>query len=174
MCSATSPLGTAVRILAADGREVPQGEPGRIFCGNEMLFEGYTNGQNKEFLDGLVSTGDMGYERDGLFFVAGRDDDMVISGGENVYPMEVESLLVQHPAVREASVVGIPDPEFGQRLAAFVALVPGEELTADEVKDLVRANRARHCVPREVVFLDELPRNATGKVLNRELKKQFS
>ena len=170
----TPPLGTAVRILDADGREVPKGETGRIFCGNEMIFEGYTNGQNKEFLDGLVSTGDMGYERDGLFFVAGRDDDMVISGGENVYPMEVESLLVQHPAVREASVVGIPDPEFGQRLAAFVALVPGEELTADEVKDLVRANRARHCVPREVVFLDELPRNATGKVLNRELKKQFS
>ena len=170
----TPPLGTVVKILDADGREMPKGETGRIFCGNEMIFEGYTDGQNKEFLDGLVSTGDMGFERDGLFFVAGRDDDMIISGGENVYPSEVESLLVQHPAVREASVVGVPDPEFGHRLAAFIALRPGEEVTGDEVKDLVRANRARHCVPREVVFVDELPRNATGKVLARELKQHFA
>ena len=128
----------------------------------------------KDFVDGLVSTGDMGHEKDGLFFVDGRDDDMIVSGGENVYPVEVESLLVEHPAVREVSVVGVPDPEFGQRLAAFVALRDGARLTADEVKDHVRANRARHCVPREVHFVDELPRNATGKVLARELRDRLT
>ncbi|GAA3605257.1 AMP-binding protein [Marihabitans asiaticum] len=170
----TPPLGTVVKIVDGDGRELPSGQTGRIFCGNELVFDGYTNGQGKEFLDGLVSTGDMGYERDGLYFVVGRDDDMVIVGGENVYPIEVESLLAQHPAVREVSVVGVPDPDLGQRLAAFIALMPGEELTAEEVTQMVRAERARHCVPREVVFLDELPRNATGKVLGRELRQQFS
>jgi acyl-CoA synthetase (AMP-forming)/AMP-acid ligase II len=169
----TPPLGTVVRLLDADGAEVPDGETGRIFCGNEMVFEGYTSGGSKEFIDGMVSTGDLGHRADGLYFIDGRDDDMVISGGENVYPSEVEGLLVAHPAVREVSVVGVPDPDFGQRLAAFIALEPGAELSADDVRDLVRSQRARHCVPREVVFLDELPRNTTGKILTRELKARF-
>jgi acyl-CoA synthetase (AMP-forming)/AMP-acid ligase II len=169
----TPPLGTVVKILGDDGREVAPGAIGRIFCGNEMVFEGYTGGQTKQFIDGLVSTGDMGHVEDGLYFIDGRDDDMVISGGENVYPVEVESLLVEHPAVREVSVVGVPDPDFGQRLAAFIALEPGAELTAEEVREHVREHRARHCIPREVVFLEELPRNATGKVLARELRARF-
>ena len=108
------------------------------------------------------------------YFVDGRDDDMIVSGGENVYPIEVEGLLAEHPAVREVSVIGVPDPDFGQRLAAFVALTEGHTLTEDEVKEHVRAHRARHCIPREVVFMDELPRNATGKILNRELRKHFA
>ncbi|MEO6021012.1 MAG: AMP-binding protein [Knoellia sp.] len=166
----TPPVGTVVKILDADNSEVDPGETGRIFCGNELVFEGYTSGSTKDFVDGLVSTGDMGHEVDGLFYVDGRDDDMIVSGGENVYPMEVESLLIDHPAVREVTVVGVPDPEFGTRLAAFIALQQGSELTVDEVKAYVTAHRARHCVPREVVFLDELPRNATGKVLARELR----
>ncbi len=166
----TPPLGTVVKILDDEGREVPEGQIGRIFCGNDLVFEGYTSGANKEFIDGLVSTGDMGHREGDLYFVDGRDDDMIVSGGENVYPLEVESLLVEHPAVRECSVVGVPDSEFGQRLAAFIALRDGETLSAEQVKEHVRAHRARHCIPREVVFLDELPRNATGKVLARELK----
>ncbi|MEN3121200.1 AMP-binding protein [Janibacter sp. LM] len=169
----TPPLGTVVRILDDDGREVPPGEKGRIFCGNELVFDGYTNGNTKDFVDGLVSTGDIGHVEGDLYFVDGRDDDMIISGGENVYPIEVEGLLAEHPAVREVSVIGVPDPDFGQRLAAFVALNEGQGLTGDDVREHVRANRARHCVPREVVFLDELPRNATGKVLARELRKTF-
>jgi acyl-CoA synthetase (AMP-forming)/AMP-acid ligase II len=167
----TPPLGTVVKILDEDGKEVPAGETGRIFCGNELVFEGYTSGENKAFIDGLVSTGDMGHQEGELYFVDGRDDDMIVSGGENVYPIEVESLLVEHPAVREVSVAGLPDPEFGQRLVAFIALVPGATLTEDEVKQHVKDNRARHCVPREVLFLEELPRNATGKILVRDLKK---
>lgn len=167
------PLGTVVRILDDAGAEVAPGQVGRIFCGSDMVFEGYTAGGSKEFVDGMVSTGDMGHVVDGLLFIDGRDDDMVISGGENVYPAEVESLLVAHPAVREVTVVGVPDPDFGQRLAAFIALEAGASLTADEVREHVRAHRARHCIPREVVFLDELPRNATGKVLARELRARF-
>lgn len=169
----TPPLGTVVKILDDDGKEVPAGEKGRIFCGNDLVFDGYTNGQTKDFVDGLVATGDVGHVEGDLYFVDGRDDDMIVSGGENVYPTEVESLLAEHPAVREVSVVGVPDEDFGQRLAAFIAVADGAELSADEVKEHVRAHRARHCIPREVVFLDELPRNATGKILNRELRKRF-
>lgn len=170
----TPPLGTVVKILDEDGKELPKGETGRIFCGNELVFDGYTNGKTKDFVDGLVSTGDMGHVEGDLYFVDGRDDDMIVSGGENVYPIEVEGLLAEHPAVREVSVIGVPDPDFGQRLAAFVALTEGHELSADGVKEHVRAHRARHCIPREVVFMDELPRNATGKILNRELRKHFA
>lgn len=170
----TPPLGTVVKILDDDGKEVPEGEKGRIFCGNDLVFDGYTNGQTKDFVEGLVSTGDVGHVEGDLYFVDGRDDDMIVSGGENVYPVEVESLLAEHPAVREVSVIGVPDEDFGQRLAAFVALNDGESLDEDGVKEHVRANRARHCIPREVVFLDELPRNATGKILNRELRKRFA
>lgn len=169
----TPPLGTVVKILDDDGKEVPAGEKGRIFCGNDLVFDGYTNGQTKDFVDGLVATGDVGHVEGDLYFVDGRDDDMIVSGGENVYPTEVESLLAEHPGVREVSVIGVPDEDFGQRLAAFIAVADGAELSADEVKEHVRAHRARHCIPREVVFLDELPRNATGKILNRELRKRF-
>lgn len=167
------PIGTVVRILDEQGEEVPDGDTGRIFCGNDLVFEGYTSGGTKEFQDGLVSTGDMGHVEDGLYFVDGRDDDMVISGGENVYPSEVESLLVGHPDIREVAVVGVPDPEFGQRLAAFVALVEGAQCSGEQVRQFVREHGARHHVPREVVFLDELPRNTTGKVLARELRAHF-
>lgn len=170
----TPPLGTVVKILDLDGREVAAGDKGRIFCGNELVFDGYTNGNTKDFVDGLVSTGDMGHVEGDLYFVDGRDDDMIVSGGENVYPIEVEGLLAEHPAVREISVIGVPDPDFGQRLAAFIALHEGQQLTEDDVKEHVRAHRARHCIPREVVFVDELPRNATGKILNRELRKHFA
>lgn len=170
----TPPLGTVVKILDDEGREVPEGQKGRIFCGNELVFDGYTNGQTKDFVEGLVSTGDVGHVEGDLYFVDGRDDDMIVSGGENVYPIEVESLLAEHPAVREVSVIGVPDPEFGQRLVAFVARTEGHDLDEDTVKEHVRAHRARHCIPREVVFLEELPRNATGKILNRELRKHYT
>lgn len=171
----TPPLGTVVKIYDHDGREVAPGETGRIFAGNELVFDGYTNeGESKDFLNGLVSTGDVGHVEGDLYVVDGRDDDMIVSGGENVYPVEVESLLAEHPAVREVSVIGVPDDDFGQRLAAFVALNEGHSLDADTVRELVRANRARHCIPRDVHFVEELPRNATGKILNRELRKHYA
>ncbi len=164
------PRGTVVRLLDRDGREVPSGESGRIFVVNEMLFDGYTGGGGKEVVAGLMSTGDVGhFDADGRLFVDGRDDDMIVSGGENVFPAEVEDLLHGHEAVREAAVIGIPDEEFGQRLKAVVALRDDADLDADAVRAYVKANLARFKVPRDVEFVDALPRNATGKVVRREL-----
>ncbi|MEP9382831.1 AMP-binding protein [Nocardioides cheoyonin] len=162
------PWGTVVRILDADGRELPAGEPGRIFVGNSILMEGYTGGGGKEVVDGLMSTGDVGrFGADGRLYVEGRDDEMIVSGGENVFPREVEDCLVRHPKVADAAAVGVEDAEFGKRLRAFVVVT--EECTEDELKEWVRQNLARFKVPREIVLLSELPRNATGKVLKREL-----
>lgn len=164
------PRGTTVRILDGAGREVREGTVGRIFCGNALVFEGYTSGgEEKEFVDGLVSTGDLGYVSDGLLFVEGREDDMIVSGGENVYPAEVTAALDRLPGVRECAVVGVGDERFGQRLAAFVVRAPGASTTEADVIAHCKATVSRHAVPRDVHFVAELPRNATGKVLSREL-----
>ncbi len=166
----TPPAGTVVKLLDERGREVPRGQPGRIFVGNEMMFEGYTGGGGKEIIDGLMSTGDVGHlDSDGRLFVDGRDDEMIVSGGENVFPREVEDLLSDHEDVAEVAVVGVPDDEFGQRLKAFVVPCEGAKLDEGEIQEYVKRNLARFKVPREVVFMAELPRNATGKILKREL-----
>lgn len=168
----TPPMGTVVKILDGDGREVPQGENGRIFVANEMVFEGYTGGGGKEIISGLMSTGDVGrLDEGGRLFVDGRDDEMIVSGGENVFPREVEDLLADHPEVEEAAVIGVEDHEFGQRLKAFVVRRNGGQLTEEGVQSYVKDNLARYKVPREVVFMDQLPRNATGKILKRELRE---
>jgi fatty-acyl-CoA synthase len=163
------PLGVRVEILDDNGRPVAPGTAGRIFVGGAMRFDGYTDGNSKEERGGLLSSGDVGYFRDGLLFVEGRDDDMIVSGGENVFPSEVEDLLHQHPSIADVAVVGVTDDEFGQGLAAHVVRAAGSELTEREVRDHVRDHLARHKVPREVTFVDELPRNATGKLLRRNL-----
>jgi acyl-CoA synthetase (AMP-forming)/AMP-acid ligase II len=164
------PRGTVVRLYDEAGREVAPGETGRIFVGNEMLFEGYTGGGAKDVLDGLMATGDVGrFDDGGRLFVEGRDDEMIVSGGENVFPKEIEDLLARHEAVAEAAAVGVDDEDFGQRLRAFVVLANGKNASEDDLKAHVKRNLAGYKVPREVVFLDELPRNATGKVLKREL-----
>jgi acyl-CoA synthetase (AMP-forming)/AMP-acid ligase II len=169
----TPPRGTTVRIVDEAGDEVPHGEVGRIFVGNEMSFEGYTGGGGKESIDGLLSSGDVGHiDEAGRLFIDGRDDEMIVSGGENVFPREVEDLLADHDAVTEAAVVGVEDAEFGQRLKAFVVVRPGVEIGEDELKAHVKANLAGYKTPREVEFLDELPRNATGKVLKRDLQQR--
>jgi acyl-CoA synthetase (AMP-forming)/AMP-acid ligase II len=165
------PRGTTVKIIDGGGNELPTGQTGRIFVGNELLFEGYTGGGNKETINGLMSSGDVGHlDEQGLLFVEGRDDEMIVSGGENVFPAEVEDLLAEHDAIAEAAVIGVADAQFGQRLKAFVVLAPGAYLTEDEVKAYVRENLARYKIPREVEFIDELPRNTTGKVLKRQLR----
>ena len=135
------------------------------------MFDGYTDGNSKPVVDGAMSTGDIGWlDADGRLFVAGRDDDMIVSGGENVFPHEVEVLLEQHADIGEVAVVGVPDDEYGQRLKAFVVRRTGTELDADAVRAHVRSSLARYKVPRDVEFVDALPRNATGKVLRRELR----
>jgi fatty-acyl-CoA synthase len=164
------PRGAVVRILDEHGRDVPQGQTGRIFVANANQFDGYTGGGGKEIIDGLMSSGDVGhFDENGLLFVDGRDDDMIVSGGENVFPREVEDLLSDHDDVVEAAVIGVPDPDFGQRLKGFVVPKPGAAVDEAALKDYVKRNLARYKVPREIVFLDELPRNPTGKVLKRVL-----
>jgi fatty-acyl-CoA synthase len=166
------PLGTIVKLLDAEGREARPGEGGRIFVANELVFEGYTGGGGKEIVGGLMSTGDVGhFDAAGRLFVDGRDDEMIVSGGENVFPREVEDLLADSEQIEEAAVIGVDDAEWGQRLKAFVVPRKGAQLSEDTVKGYVKENLARYKVPREVVFLDELPRNATGKVLKRELQE---
>ncbi|HEY1569179.1 MAG TPA: AMP-binding protein [Solirubrobacteraceae bacterium] len=165
------PRGTVVKILDDRGDPVPAGASGRICVGSEMLFEGYTGGGDKDRYGELMATGDVGhFDADGRLFVDGRDDDMIVSGGENVFPGEVEDLLAGMAAVREVAVVGVPDEEFGQRLRAVVSLHPGAELSEAQLQDHVRGHLARYKVPREVVFVEQLPRNATGKILKRELR----
>ena len=163
--------GTEIRLLDESLNEVPVGDVGQIFVRSGSLFEGYSSGATKTLHDGFMASGDMGYlDGNGRLFVVGRDDEMIVSGGENVYPVEVEKILMTHPGVEEASVLGIDDEQYGQRLAAFVVLVPATSATPDELKQFVRDGLANYKAPREVIVLEELPRNATGKILRSELR----
>ena len=165
------PRGTKICLYDETGKEVSEGEVGRIFVGNEMAFEGYTGGGGKEIIDGLYSSGDVGhFDSAGRLFIDGRDDEMIVSGGENVFPREVEDLLADHDAVVEVAVIGVEDAEFGQRLKAFVVIEAETEVSAQDLTAHVKANLASYKSPREIEFLDELPRNATGKVLKKDLR----
>jgi fatty-acyl-CoA synthase len=164
------PRGTTVRLFDETGKEVAPGEVGRIFVANEMSFEGYTGGESKQAIEGLLSSGDVGhFDQAGRLFIDGRDDEMIVSGGENVFPREVEDLLADLDGVAEVAVIGVEDADFGQRLKAFVVLEAGATLGEAELVAHVKANLAGFKAPREVDFLAELPRNATGKVLKRQL-----
>ena len=165
------PHGVELRIYDAADNALEPGGTGRIFVRSALLFDGYTNGESKAVLDGFMSTGDIGHlDAHGRLFVDGRDDDMIVSGGENVYPREVEDLLAGHPGIVEAAVVGVDDLDFGQRLRAYVVRTTASDISEDDVRAYVRDHLARYKVPRDVVFLDALPRNPTGKVLNRTLR----
>ena len=163
--------GTEIRILDAELHELPVGEVGSIYVRNSTQFDGYTSGQTKAFHEGFMCSGDVGYVDDaGRLFVVGRDDEMIVSGGENVYPIEVEKTLAAHDDVAEAAVLGVDDEKFGQRLEAFVVLRPGAAATPDELKQHVREHLANFKVPRAITVLDELPRGTTGKISRKELQ----
>ena len=166
--------GCELRILGEDGQELPTGEVGQIAVLNSTPFEGYTHpndGQStKDHLDGYMLTGDVGrLDAAGRLNVEGRVDDMIISGGENVYPAEVEAVLGEHPDVVEAAVIGVPDDKFGQRLLGYVVLQPGARTDVQDLRTHVRDQLANYKVPRDIVVLDELPRNASGKVVRKDL-----
>ncbi|WP_330231125.1 AMP-binding protein [Nocardia sp. NBC_00508] len=164
------PLGTKVAVLGPDGRPVPKGAVGRIFVGNHMLFDGYVNSIPPAEADGMLDTGDLGYvDVAGRLFIAGRDDEMIISGGENVFPRPVEEALSFLPHVTDVAVVGVPDPEFGQRLAAFVVKSHDSGLDSAMVRNYIRSRLGRIAVPRDVAFVTELPRGASGKIVKRLL-----
>jgi fatty-acyl-CoA synthase len=134
-----------------------------------MLFEGYTGGGSKDMVDGMMATGDVGHlDEEGRLFVEGRDDDMIVSGGENVFPQEVEETLLKHAKVSDAAVIGVDDEKWGQALKAYV--VKKGSVTEQALKKHVKDNLAGYKVPQEIEFIDELPRNPAGKVLKRELE----
>ncbi|MBX3232705.1 MAG: AMP-binding protein [Labilithrix sp.] len=166
--------GNDIRLLDDDKRDVAPGEVGELYVKNQVLVAGYhkdAKATSDSMVDGYFSVGDLARrDRDGRFFIEGRKRDMVISGGVNVYPAEVEGVLEQHPAVGEVAVVGVPDREWGERVRAFV--VPKLGMTLDEptLKTFARERLSGPKVPRDFVFLDALPRNPTGKVLKRELR----
>lgn len=166
-----APAGTTLVILDEDDQPAPAGVDGRVFVGNDLPFEGYTGGEEGlEEHDGLLGTGDVGHlDEQGRLFLTGRADDMIVSGGENLHPGPVEELVSGMDGVREACVLGVDDDEYGQRFAAWVVLEPGAEVTADAIRSRVKSDLEKFAAPRDVHFLDELPRNQTGKVLRAEL-----
>lgn len=169
------PVGCTLASYDEHRRKITEpGRTGTLFVSSGLSFSGYTDGGHKEIVDGLLSSGDTGhFTADGLWFVDGRDDEMIVSGGENVFPLEVENLLIAHPGVVDVAVIGVDDDDFGKRLCAFVVRQPDATLDADGVRTHVRSGLARHKVPRDVIFLESLPRNETGKVLKGVLRKEF-
>jgi fatty-acyl-CoA synthase len=165
------PPHTRLEILDESGASLPPGSTGHIFVGHEMLFEGYTDPtKDRSRVKGMLTPGDLGHvDGDGRLFIDSREDDMIVSGGENVYPGQVEEVLREHPDVGDAVVMGVDDERFGQRLVAFVVPRRGSDLSAEDVLSYSRAHLARFKVPREVYLRDDFPRNALGKVLRREL-----
>jgi acyl-CoA synthetase (AMP-forming)/AMP-acid ligase II len=167
-----APRRTRLAILDEAGTPLPAGQAGRIFAANAAAFDGYTTGGGKEVVGDLMATGDVGYvDSEGRLFVTGRSDAMIVSGGENVYPEEIEDVLARHPAIADVAVTGIDDPEFGQALAAYIVRKPRARLSVDAVKSYVRTNLSRHKVPRQVHFVKTLPRNPSGKVVRSELSQ---
>ncbi|HEX2232240.1 MAG TPA: AMP-binding protein [Thermoleophilaceae bacterium] len=164
--------GTTIKILDEDKNEVDNGESGEIFVANEMLFEGYTGDEeDEEMVDGHMTTGDLGHlDEEGRLFVEGRSDNMIVSGGENVYPEEVQETLEEHQNVSEAAVIGVEDEEFGERLKAFV--VKEGDVSEDDLKSHVKEKLAKYKVPREIEFIDELPRKPQGKVDTQALEER--
>ena len=167
--------GTVVEIVGERGERVPAGEDGLIVVGSDAQFTEYTGGGTKERIRGLMSSGDVGhFDAEGRLFVTGRADDMIVSGGENVFPLEIEEVLLSHADVVDVVVVGVPDDEFGQRLAAFIVRAPGGSIDADGVRSFLASRLARHKVPRDVSFVEELPRNTTGKLLREQTPRHTS
>jgi acyl-CoA synthetase (AMP-forming)/AMP-acid ligase II/NAD(P)-dependent dehydrogenase (short-subunit alcohol dehydrogenase family) len=167
-----APLGGRVRILDAAGAEVAAGAVGRIFVGGSLAAAGYSGGGGKERRGDLLDTGDLGHvDADGRLFVDGRQDDMIVSGGENVFPQEIEDALAGHGDVAEVAVIGVSDPEYGQRLRAFVVVRAGASRSADALRDYLRRRVARYKLPRDLVFVDQLPRTATGKIARARLPR---
>jgi fatty-acyl-CoA synthase len=170
--------GNDARLLDGQGHEVPLGQVGELYVKNSMMMDGYHDNEQATRAaqrEGFLSVGDLAYrDADGYYYLADRKSDMVISGGVNIYPWEIEQRLHEHPAVHEAAVVGVPDAEWGESLVAFIVLRSGAQATPGELIEHVREKLADYKRPRRVLFLDALPRTPTGKVLKRELKLQVT
>ena len=179
MTSVGKPLpDVEVQVLDDDNKELPADEIGEVVIRTPRVMKGYANQESATaaLLDenGWLHTRDMGYiDADGYVYLVGRKDDIIIRGGENIAPAEIEAVLHAHPAVDEAAIIGVPDVDWGQKIVAFVALKPDQTATADEVGDFCKERLASFKKPEEINFLAELPKNPLGKVLKKELKAQY-
>ena len=154
----------------SDGGVVGPEVTGRVFVGGDLTFEGYTGGESKDVVDDMMDTGDMGYlDGAGRLFIVGRGDDMIVSGGENVYPRAVENALAEHPDVADNAVIGVPDEDYGQRLVAFVVPQPDADVDEESVRKFLTDRVSRFEQPRDIRIVEEIPRNPAGKVVRNEL-----
>ncbi len=167
--------GVEMKVVDDDDHEVPQGEVGEIVIRGHNVMKGYwgrPDATAEAIRDGWFHTGDMALvDEDGYFFIVDRKKDLIIRGGYNVYPREIEEVLYEHPAVREAAVVGVPHDQYGEEVGAAVALKDGASVSAEELRDFVKDHVAAYKYPRHVWFVDELPKGPTGKILKREIKR---
>jgi long-chain acyl-CoA synthetase len=170
----TPVAGVEMKVVDDDGGEVRQGERGEIVIRGHNVMKGYWNrpdATSEAIRDGWFHSGDIGrVDDDGYFFIVDRKKELIIRGGYNVYPREIEEVLYEHPAVREAAVIGIAHPELGEEVCAAIALKPGASATEADVRDYVKSNVAAYKYPRHVWFVEELPKGATGKILKREIQ----
>jgi acyl-CoA synthetase (AMP-forming)/AMP-acid ligase II len=165
--------GCPVRVLDRNNRPVGPRVTGRIFVGGDLAGEGYTDGGAKTVVGGMTGTGDMGYlDNSGRLYVVGREDDMIISGGENVYPRAVENALAEHSAIADNAVIGVPDERFGHRLAAFVVVQSGRDIDVAAIREYLKSRVSRYEQPRDISIVSSIPRNPAGKVLRKELSTQ--
>jgi long-chain acyl-CoA synthetase len=166
--------GVEMRVVDADDRPVPTGEVGEIVIRGHNVMNGYWGRPEDTaaaIRDGWFHSGDLArVDEDGYFFIVDRKKDMIIRGGFNVYPREIEEVFYEHPAVREAAVVGIPDDEYGEEVGAAVALKEGATATPEELREFVKSQVAAFKYPRHVWIVDDLPKGPTGKILKREIE----
>ena len=167
--------GVELKVVDENDQEVPQGEVGEVVIRGHNIMKGYWNRPDataEAMRGGWFHSGDMARtDADGYFYIVDRKKDLIIRGGYNVFPREVEEVLYEHPKIREAAVLGIPHPELGEEVGAAVVAIEGEELTGEEVSAYVKENLAAYKYPRVVWFLEELPKGPTGKILKREIAR---
>jgi long-chain acyl-CoA synthetase len=172
------PIGNEMRVVDEEDREVPDGDLGEIVLRGKNILKGYYKNETANataFRNGWFHTGDIGYrDEDGFYFIVDRKSDMIIRGGENIYPREIDEVLYQHPAIAAAAAVGVPDALYGEEVAAVVVLKPGANATEQEVIDYCKARLADFKCPKSVHFVEDIPKGPTGKLLKRELAKMLS
>jgi acyl-CoA synthetase (AMP-forming)/AMP-acid ligase II len=169
-------LGVRVRIVNDKGEDVEAGEVGEIIVRGNIMLEYWKKPEETQEVvkGGWLHTGDMGhYDERGFVYIVDRKKDMIVSGGENIYPREVEEILYQHPAIKEGAIIGIPDPYWVEKAHAVVVLKEGANLTSEELIDFVRKRIARYKAPKSVEFVESLPKTPSGKILKRELRKKY-
>jgi acyl-CoA synthetase (AMP-forming)/AMP-acid ligase II len=166
-----------VKIFDEDDNELPFGEQGEIVCRSDIVMKGYwrnPESTEKALAKGWLHTGDVGFmDENGYLFIMDRSKDMIISGGENIYPREIEEVLIKHPAVRECAVIGVPDPKWGEAIKAVVSLEPGSTGTEKELIEFCAGHIARYKRPKSIDIIDELPKSNYGKILKRELRDRY-